>query len=725
MINKQKDLTKLKACLFLYSVIIFSLFFIPGAAVAQFSGGSGEVSDPYHITTVVQLDNVRNHFDKHFILMNDIDLKDFLAQSSAGWSPIGNIYYQFTGTFNGNNKKITNLKINRSEDEFVGFFGVLGENGKVEKLGIEIDPEGLVAGGKYVGAIAGGNVGEVIQSYSTGAVAGNDYVGGLIGINVDIGTVTKSYTDISVTGNDFVGGLIGGDGGTVAESYSTGDVTGNNTVAGGLIGYKWNGTITDSYTSGSVTGNDHVGGLIGFNIGIVFQSHTNVSATGNDHVGGLMGSHNGTVTKSHSSGSATGNAYVGGLIGTSSGMVSQSYTESSATGNDHVGGLIGGDGGTVAESYSTGDVVGNNTVAGGLIGYKWNGTITDSHSTGSVTGNEFVGGLVGINWNSTITMSYTTDSVTGLWFIGGLAGGNAGLIEQSHSDAIVEGENAVGGLVGANVETNSGTLTQSYFEGSVNGMSFVGGTVGYNRGGTVAMSYSNADVISGTEEYHYNNIGYRWWIGGFVGWNDGKIDNCYSKGTVEYGDAVGGFAGRNEGEIKNSYSENSVTGNGGFVGWNGDNGLIKACYSIGNVRQWNYFGGFAGYNTGLISNCYSKGSATRIWGHDNTSFGGFCGNNYGGIIEYSYSTGRVFQSTGVDWSLEDKGFVGGEEEGGIPIYESNFFDSDASGQNTGTGATAQTTVNMKNQSTFDSLWDFKNTWAISEKINDGYPYLLW
>lgn len=42
----------------------------------QFEGGSGTEDDPYQIETVEQLQDIRNHTDKHFIQIADIDANE-------------------------------------------------------------------------------------------------------------------------------------------------------------------------------------------------------------------------------------------------------------------------------------------------------------------------------------------------------------------------------------------------------------------------------------------------------------------------------------------------------------------------------------------------------------------------------------------------------------------------------------------------------------------------
>ena len=90
-----------------FAVIITMLILGLGTASAQdnggyherdFSGGSGTEEDPWQIVTPEHLGNVRNylgvaHGDKHFKLMNDIDLADEFLPGGAfynngqGWEP--------------------------------------------------------------------------------------------------------------------------------------------------------------------------------------------------------------------------------------------------------------------------------------------------------------------------------------------------------------------------------------------------------------------------------------------------------------------------------------------------------------------------------------------------------------------------------------------------------------------------------------------------------------
>ena len=331
------------------------------------------------------------------------------AGSGAGWVPIGTTTSQFTATFEGNGKKISNLYINTSTLDYVGLFGKVRGGGEIRNLGIE---GGSVTGGDraYVGGLVGDNNRRPISAcYSTGSVrGGNDSrVGGLVGYN-DSGQISACYSTGSVTGGSgtsaSVGGLVGyNNKGTIRACYSTGSVTGgNNSRVGGLVGYNNKGTIRACYSTGSVTGgnNSRVGGLVGYNTkGTIRACYSTGSVTGgnNSRVGGLVGyNSDGEISACYATGNATGtgdSARVGGLVGYNTGAVAKiiaCYSTGSATGTGdyaRVGGLVGqNDRGSIIACYSTGRVtIGSSPFVGGLVGFN-SGTITDSYFDGATSG---------------------------------------------------------------------------------------------------------------------------------------------------------------------------------------------------------------------------------------------------------------------------------------------------------------------------------------------------
>jgi hypothetical protein len=142
-------------------------------------------------------------------------------------------------------------------------------------------------------------------------------------------------------------------------------------------------------------------------------------------------------------------------------------------------------------------------------------------------------------------------------------------------------------------------------------------------------------------------------------------------------------------EIKNVGLEDvSVSGYwrvGGLVGWN--DGIISTSYSRGSVScDFYQVGGLVGSNDGLITDSYSAVSVASGF----SSVGGLVGSN-SGTIRNSYSTGSV--------SGDDS--VGGLVGANINAFvQSSFWDTETSGQSTSDGGAGKTTAEMKTKSTF-------------------------
>ena len=100
------------------------------------------------IKTAQDLDNIRNNLSGKYILMNDIDLSSY-----SNWDPIGeNNASAFNGILDGNGYTISNLTINRPNENYVGLFGVIKGSVEIKNLSLEnID----IYGENYVGGLAG------------------------------------------------------------------------------------------------------------------------------------------------------------------------------------------------------------------------------------------------------------------------------------------------------------------------------------------------------------------------------------------------------------------------------------------------------------------------------------------------------------------------------------------------------------------------------------------
>jgi hypothetical protein len=357
-------------------------------------GGGSTVA--IEIWTWNNLSDVRNNLTADYRLMRDLDqysdgyqqLASPTANEGKGWDPIGGPGFMgmfgvlFSGTFDGNGHKISDLFINRTDRKDVGLFGLVGQGvllkGEITNLAVL---NCTVTGDMYVGGLIGASymANTVTNCYVTGTVTGNYCVGGLIGITAYRSYVSIAHFNGNVTGNDRVGGLAGWNpGGTIINCYAQGTVTGSNWT-GGLVGWS-DGEVTSCYATGSVAGSNSTGGLIGLTgePSYVSTSYFAGTVTGNDSVGGLVGWSDGAVTTCYATGSVAGGNSTGGLMGLTNGTLISCYATGSVVGDDAVGGLVGSNGaaGNVSKSYSTGSVAGNSSV-GGLLGASW-GTVTKS-----------------------------------------------------------------------------------------------------------------------------------------------------------------------------------------------------------------------------------------------------------------------------------------------------------------------------------------------------------
>lgn len=350
------------------SIIIFIILWVmiplDSVFAYTYSGGTGEPNNPYLIATAEDMNEIGAHpndWDKHFLLVNDINLADYTGTqfNIIGVSLTGG----FNGIFDGNGHTIHNFSwIMPSPRGYIGLFGRAGVYCEIRNLGISdvnIHAEG---GSDFVGALVGFNSGTVINCYSTGTIKGTANVGGLVGFND--GLIKSCYSDVILSGNSYgIGGLVGINYyGTVVDSHSTSYVSGKKYV-GGLIGANEN-IITDCYSMGNVIGISscyEVGGLVGSNSRIIQQCYSlaNVSGMG-ERIGGLAGDNSffGDISNSYSSGIVDGNSLVGGLLGINfNSNVTYCYSVANVSGIDNVGGLIGfSDSNSVTASFWNAEV---------------------------------------------------------------------------------------------------------------------------------------------------------------------------------------------------------------------------------------------------------------------------------------------------------------------------------------------------------------------------------
>ncbi|MFC1765154.1 formylglycine-generating enzyme family protein [Planctomycetota bacterium] len=228
----------------------FFIFNIDAVAQRKYGGGTGDPNNPCLIYTAEHLNELGvepNDYDKHFKLMADIDLSQYLYDSAVIAPDANDVGWRFDGTpfngvFDGNQHVISHLTMR--EGSYLALFGQLDSEAKIYNLGLEaVD----VNGSTRIASLAARNYGYIAGSYSTGIVRGGDRVGGLVGVNGPIGRIVTSYSNVAVEGSGDTGGLVGRNYGSINRSYSIGVVRGENLV-GGLVGSgRENSSVTSSF----------------------------------------------------------------------------------------------------------------------------------------------------------------------------------------------------------------------------------------------------------------------------------------------------------------------------------------------------------------------------------------------------------------------------------------------------------------------------------------------
>ncbi len=221
--------------------------------------GDGSEGNPFLISTPTQLRvvaylTVGNY---HFRQINDIDLSNSYAATGTDtdkfihnnggkfYAPIGTEKAPFDGVYDGQGYKIKGVKSERGNENNIGVFGVVAQNGTlvptIKNLHVELmAPDQKVngiLGGENVGGIAGNISNTVIEncSVTVGTVTGKQNVGGIAG-HFTSSRIINCFTqsDVNAINSE------------VAKPY-----------AGGIVGYvndavNFESKISGCFASGSI-----------------------------------------------------------------------------------------------------------------------------------------------------------------------------------------------------------------------------------------------------------------------------------------------------------------------------------------------------------------------------------------------------------------------------------------------------------------------------------------
>ena len=292
---KQKQLCKSNRLITML-LLVMAILMPYGGAWAQTptppANGNGDVDTPYIITKAEELAWFRNQVNggKNKICakiadnVEVIDLKDFCHAEDVSqnlkelsWVPIGTANKPYKGTFDGNNKTITNLYIKTAHND-VGFFcmimgatiqDLIFDNAKVENVSTTSTKAlctGILAGGSDAGTNPPSHI-KGIKTTKNCTVIGQNDTGGIVGNACNI-NIENCENRSSVKGESYVGGIAGNyyyKNIKRCTNYGTVETVKNNSQrTGGIIGYANGTSIEDCANYGKLTSKGwYYGGIAG------------------------------------------------------------------------------------------------------------------------------------------------------------------------------------------------------------------------------------------------------------------------------------------------------------------------------------------------------------------------------------------------------------------------------------------------------------------------------
>lgn len=250
-----------------------------------YSEGKGTIIEPFVLRTASDFDNLRNYLgeecsDKHFVLMNDIDLSSEFGPENGGWEPIGTYEDPFYGNVHGNGFTVKGLYIIKTSDN-AALFGYL-HDALIENLNIA----GEVSGKSRVALLSAYALNSKIRNCRVEGLVTSTGVrsAGLIGYNIASGEgntseIVNCFANVTINSTGyFAGGLIGDNHSDnsgkiiIKNCYSTGKIGGSGLFKGGLIGRNYAcGDNYDNILQNSITlvseliGANYTNRLVGYN----------------------------------------------------------------------------------------------------------------------------------------------------------------------------------------------------------------------------------------------------------------------------------------------------------------------------------------------------------------------------------------------------------------------------------------------------------------------------
>lgn len=478
-----------------------------------------------------------------------------------------------------------------------------------------------------IGGIVGFNAGGVFNCGLTDHFGNAElsYIGGIAGLNVSADAdTTHTYKDVmGKTWASYASGTIGactaGAGRTISGRNCVGGITGYNLSGGSLI--------DNVCQAGVNAAGNNAGGITGINAGEIRAARDDggtkrtVTGTSGRGIGGLAGRNqqtgvitvtddgmSGEVTAVGSGVSITGGECVGGIVGINEGTLKAEsslgkavYLTAQAA---EVRALSGYAGGIAGETRGTGGnitrarnrcfrVTANQGAAGGITAVNGAGmSLTGCENLGNVNSDAGRAGGIAAENLGTIEDCCTGGGTKAPVVISSYGADETGAVCAVNQGEIIIGQvSPVGGSV--KLTGNAGCA---------------GGAAGVNEGTILGRGTAR---ITAVPEFTLGRSGLA--AGGVTGENRGNgfiqgitADGLRFEGFRNYR-YLGGIVGRNQSVVVRDENGQPVTG-------------VKDCRFVNGTIQegsgavGNCYGGIAGSNSGMLTDCEVKGLTLKITG---------------------------------------------------------------------------------------------------------------
>ena len=501
-------------------------------------------------------------------LMRDITVNEGISFSKDGysggtpkqWIPIGNsTTYSYSGTFDGNGKKISGIYCENPSDTPAALFGYINNNCTLRD--ITVDNSYLTSSAKEAAGIAGcadGN--SLITGCSTTSsvyiIVSGTKAGGILGSNNGAFEVETCFNNgyISGTSSSCIGGIVGSidkDGSTITGCVNYGTVTGGLN-SGGIVGYIYfvDGTVTNCKNEGNVDGT-YAGGIVGNRYyGSEIRNCSNSGTVEGKFVGGIAGY-------------TIGNDIIGSCVNT--GIIITRGGDKEAFAGGIIGQMLQAGDDSLINCHNSSDITvgdGDEVAAdskksgmnvGGIVGYieaNFEGTISGCSNSGDITGgsNARIGGIAGYSLQMIMTRCFNTGKISNNLgndksYIGGIAGLMRGSdIYESYNTGTIsdEGENSrLGGAAGSELTYVVGANTMPTYERSI-----------------IQSFYNCGEIITSAGNSYAGGV-----VGevGTATQDSSVVQNCYNTGKINannqntYANAIAGMEVKDSNCVKDCY----------------------------------------------------------------------------------------------------------------------------------------------------------------------------